>query len=119
MNIRHSFFAASMFLALAGAAGCNDSDNTDDGKAISSVDINPEKATVSEGSSLQFHATATYADGSTKDVTSDSDTVWNTSDPDVATVSEDGLVSAVKPGLVDITAEYKSEEASESFAVMP
>jgi uncharacterized protein YjdB len=64
-------------------------------------------------------ATVTYADGETKDVSSDSDTVWNTSDADIATVDEDGLVTAVDVGLVSITAEYKGEEASEDFAVMP
>lgn len=120
MNILKSLFAASLFAALVGGVGCNNtSDNTDDGKAISGVEVSPNNATLAKGSTIQLHAIVTYGDGTTKDVTDSGDTVWNTSDPDIATVSDDGLVTGVKEGVVDISANYKGEKANDHFAVTP
>jgi trimeric autotransporter adhesin len=108
------------------AAGCGGARNTpttppvtEGGKAIASVEIEPKKATLSKGSTLQFRATVRYADGTIADVTDHPNTVWNTSDPSVATVSKTGLVTAVKEGLVDITADYKGATGHERFVVTP
>ena len=131
MKTRHSLFIASLLMALAGGVGCSGTTTTNtpggtgggeapvEGKALSSVEITPDKATLTKGSTLQFHVTARYADGTTEDVTRSPDTIWNTSEPTVATVSKNGLVTAVKPGLVDITAEFKGEKGQEHFIVTP
>jgi hypothetical protein len=68
---------------------------------------------------FQFAATVKYADGTSKDVTDDPDTVWNTSDAALATV-EDGLVTTISESLdVNISASYLTEKGEEHFAITP
>ncbi len=120
MKNYQSLFAASLFIALSASFGCGSTSNVvDDGKAVTDVEISPDKDGLTTGTKLQFTAMVKYADGTSKNVTSDSGTVWNTSDADVATVSTTGLVTAVNEGLVVITADYKGEKADEHFAVTP
>jgi uncharacterized protein YjdB len=129
MKIQQSLFGAALFMSLAISVGCGGStttsDNgtsgtaTEDGKAIASVEITPEKATLSKGTTTKFRAIAHYADGTTKDITDSRDIVWNTSEPTVATVAKDGTVTTLKEGMVEISAEYKGEKATEGFAVLP
>ena len=120
MKYYQPLFAASLFLVLSASFGCGStSDVVDDGKAVTDVEISPDQDGLTKGSKLQFTAMVSYADGTSKDVTRDSSTVWNTSDADIATVSKDGLVTAVDEGLVVITADYKGEKGDEHFAVTP
>jgi len=120
MKLMQSLFAASLFATLAFGAGCSDTSNVvDDGKGVASVKVGPDKETLTKGTSLQFQATVQYADGTSKDVTSDSDTVWNTSDADLATVSRTGMVNAISEGVVAISANYLGEKGDEEFAVTP
>lgn len=119
MKFSRSISFAAVLAALVAGAGCSDTSNlVDDGKAVASVEITPGIDTLTKGSTLQLSATVLYADGTSKDVTRDADTIWNTSDADIATVSE-GLVTAVSEGLVDISADYKGEKANEHFVVTP
>lgn len=111
MNHRALFFIA----LVAGCGGATTPQATDEGKAITSVDINPNETIVDSGKKEQFHATVRYADGTTKDVTNE--VVWNTSAPSVATVSKDGTVTAVKAGVVEISADFKGVKGTEHFAV--
>lgn len=129
MKIQQSLFGAALFMALAIGVGCGGttttSDNgttgtaTEDGKAIASIEITPAKATLSKGTTTKFRATAHYADGTTKDITDAKEIVWNTGEPTVAIVAKDGTVTTIKEGLVEISAEYMGERATESFAVLP
>ena len=120
MRLNRSWFTAVLFTTLAACAGCGDSsDLVDDGKAVSEVEIGPDIQSLTKGSTMQFRLSVAYADGTTKDVTEDEDTVWNTSDPEVATVLETGMVTAVEVGVVTISGDYKGETADEDFAVMP
>lgn len=110
------------FLAIVPAAsvGCSGEDVTDIGeeKTLSSLEIGPGIDTLAKGSTVQFKVTATYADGSTEDVTNDADIVWNTSDAENATV-DDGLVTAIDEGTVSISATFQSKTAEEDFIVTP
>lgn len=54
---------------------------------------------------------ATYSDGDQKTL-DNRQFSWTSSDPSVATVSDMGLVTAVKPGTVTITATYKDTGAN-------
>lgn len=130
MKTPQSLFTASLFLALAAGIGCSGSSTTaengtggatptDDGKAIAGIDVTPNKDTLSKGSTLQLFGTVRRADGTTADITKERDAVWNTSDPTVATVTKDGLVTAQKEGMVEITVEYKGVKGTEKFVVMP
>jgi uncharacterized protein YjdB len=120
MKIHQSFPIATLFISLPACAGCSDtSDVVDDGKAVAGVEITPDKITLTKGVTFQFTATVNYADGSSKNVTDDSHTIWNTSDAAVATV-EDGKVTAISESVdVSISASYLTEKAEEHFAVTP
>ena len=134
MKLNQSLFAASLILGLTAGLGCSGTtptgststggtstggSATEDGKVISSVEITPNKDTLSRGASQQFRAVVHFADGTTEDITESKDAVWNTSEPTVATVTKRGMVIATKPGLVDITVEYKGEKGDEHFIVTP
>ena len=129
MKIYQSLFAASLILGLTAGLGCSGTTPTggngtsgsvtEEGKVIASIEITPNKDTLSEGASQQFRAVVRYADGMTEDITESKDAVWNTSAPTVATVTRNGMVIAAKAGLVEITVEYKGEKGEENFVVMP
>ena len=120
MKFYQPLFAISLVAALFAGSGCGGtSDAVDDGKAISGVEVNPGATTLTKGAMLQFHAMVKYGDGTSKDVTESSDTVWNTSDPNIATVSEKGMVTGVAEGVVDISAAYKGQKGNDHFAVTP
>lgn len=120
MKTYRSLFTASLLMVLAVAGGCmGTSDVIDNGKGVTGVDINPDTDTLTKGTKLQLQAMVQYADGTSKDVSEDSDTVWNTSDPDIASVSAGGMVTAVSAGAVDISADYKGEKGDEHFVVTP
>src|SRR5262245_24724001 len=120
MKIHQSFPIAALFISLTACAGCSDtSDLVDDGKAVASVEITPDEVTLPRGITVQFTATVMYADGTSNNVTEDSDTIWNTSDAALATV-DDGLVTTISEALdVSISALYLSEKAEEHFAITP
>ncbi|NUQ79734.1 MAG: Ig-like domain-containing protein [Polyangiaceae bacterium] len=114
---------AASFLAIGPAvAGCGSDDDVtvvEDGKPLSELEIASGIDTLAVGDSVRFKAVATYADGSTEDVTDHEDIVWNTSDAENATVDQDGNVTAVDEGPVTITATFKGKTAEESFLVTP
>jgi uncharacterized protein YjdB len=129
MKFHQALFTASLFVGLTAGLGCSGTGPTggqstggtatEDGKAITSVEITPNKDVLHKGASQQFRATAHFADGTTEDITSSKDTVWSTSEPTVATVSKGGMVNAAKAGAVEISVEYKGEKGTEHFVIMP
>jgi predicted outer membrane repeat protein len=66
----------------------------------------PTSGTMKVGETAQFHATATYSDGSHSDITST--VTWNASSPTIASVDSTGSVTAKAPGPVTITASIAS-----------
>jgi hypothetical protein len=64
------------------------------------------------GASKQFTVTATFLDGSTRDVTNDDPGIvgpfWSSSNTSIATVSSKGLVTGVAQGSVTIQVKYHS-----------
>jgi trimeric autotransporter adhesin len=121
MKINASVLCASLFLTLAAGAGCtgNTTNTVDEGKTIASVNVAPSTDTMRTGASVQFTATLEYADGGRRDVTTDRGTVWNTSDPSIATVSPTGMVTTIKVGIVEISAKFGTVKGDQRFAVTP
>ncbi len=66
---------------------------------VTDVDVTPGSADLTLTGTVQLLATVTAVHGE-----ADESVTWSSSDPDVATVSETGLVSAVATGSVTITA---------------
>jgi RHS repeat-associated protein len=92
------------------------SDASCTGTTVSSIEIAPSTATLNQGQSTQFTATATYSDGTTDDVTNTAD--WTSSAATVAGVDA-GDVSALSPGVATITATLSGQSASASVTVLP
>lgn len=66
--------------------------------AVTSVEVTPATAELGIGDTQQFEAEVTAVGGASVDVT------WSSSDEAVATVDDDGLVTAVAEGIATITA---------------
>jgi len=71
---------------------------------LESISVNPENPSVSQDSTLQFIAIATYSNDSTDTV----DAEWSSSNTSIATIGMNtGLARGVMPGDATITAEYE------------
>ena len=72
--------------------------------------MTPANPVILTGSTQQFVATGTYADGSTQNVTSQA--TWSSSSPAVATVNANGLAAAVSAGSTTIAAALGGRSGS-------
>jgi 6-phosphogluconolactonase (cycloisomerase 2 family) len=78
------------------------------------VTITPNPVTVPQGTQIQLTATGTWTDASQVDVTSTA--VWSSSNPSVAAINANGLVTAVGQGSTTISAK-SGETGSVTFTV--
>src|SRR5437867_7404489 len=69
---------------------------------LTSIAVSSSASGINVGQTAQFTATGTYADGSTKDLTSSA--IWTSSAPAVASISGSGLASGLKGGQASIMA---------------
>ena len=69
---------------------------------LTSIAVTPASPSASVGSNVQFHATATYSDGSQADITSSAS--WTSSNTSVATINSTGLAAARAQGMTTIQA---------------
>lgn len=79
-------------------------------QALNSLAITPGSPTVTSGSTTQLAATGTFADNSTKDLTSQ--VAWSSGTTSVATVSSTGLVTGVSAGTSTITVTVNTSSAT-------
>lgn len=82
-----------------------------------SIAVSLGSTSIPLGSTRQFAALGTYTDGSTQDLTSAS--TWNSSSPQVASISTGGLVTSAAIGSTNITATSGSISGSANVAVTP
>jgi uncharacterized protein YjdB len=66
------------------------------GPVLTKIVVGPVNPSIPNGQTQQFHATGTFSDGTTQDLTSSA--TWNSSLPSVATVASSGLATAVASG---------------------
>jgi len=125
MNSYRKLFAVAFSAMMAVVAvGCGD-EGTDDpaeqgNKTVSDLDLTPDTASMKKGETLQYILKVTYSDGTSEpDMSSDADVEWVSSDTATATVSDEGLVTAVDEGTVTITARFGGQEETESLVVTP
>jgi uncharacterized protein YjdB len=71
---------------------------------------------VPKGSTVQLAATGSFADGSSRDMTSV--TTWTSSDPTIATVNNSGLATGVNAGSVTITASNGTIRGAATLTVI-
>ncbi len=72
------------------------------GVALTSIAVNPANPSALTGTTLQFHATGTYADNSTKDITAT--VIWASSNTEAATIVAGGLANLLAGGQTTISA---------------
>lgn len=80
-----------------------------------SIAVTPANPTLLVGASQQLKATATYANGTTADVTGSC--AWASAESGVASVSAGGLVTAFNPGTVGVSASLGGVSGSTAVAV--
>ena len=79
--------------------------------SVTSIALSPQNSAVTVGKTLQLTATATFSDGTSKNISSSSSTNWISSDKTVATVNG-GLVTGLKLGVVTVSVASGSVNAS-------
>lgn len=68
------------------------------------ITVAPSSAPVNIGQTQQFTATGQYSDGTTQDLTTNSNIIWGSSSSTVASISSGGLATAKAVGTTNITA---------------
>lgn len=84
---------------------------------LQSIAITPPNASFALGTTQPLHATGTYSDGSTLDLTTTA--VWNAADSSVATVDSSGIATSHAVGVTNISAAVGSVSGSTSASVTP
>ena len=82
---------------------------------LTSVQVGPAGANVIVGATQQYQATGTYNDGSVKSL---SNTVWSTSPAAFATINSAGLLTAISPGSVTVTASSGTASGTVTMTVL-
>ena len=85
--------------------------------AIASIAVDPSASSIALGTTIQLKATGTYTDQSTQDVTGM--VSWKSSEPEIATVKQSGLVASLTGGKASIVASSGSVDASCQLSVVP
>jgi uncharacterized protein YjdB len=80
-----------------------------------SIDVEPSPKTVPSGVNVQYQATGIYSDGTSSSLTDPAS--WQSSDPAVATVLQDGLVDTLAPGSATISASYAGVSGQAALTV--
>ncbi|PYX00404.1 MAG: Ig domain-containing protein [Acidobacteria bacterium] len=82
---------------------------------LTSLQLTPASQALAPGAGQQFTATGHYSDGTSKDLTSSAQ--WSSSDSNVASVSGTGMATAVAFGVVTVTAQSGSLQATATVNV--
>ena len=83
--------------------------------ALVSIAVTPANQTIASGTTLQFQATGTFTDGSTRDMTST--VTWSSDTVSTATVNNAGLAQSVGVGSANITATSGTVSHSTTLTV--
>jgi 6-phosphogluconolactonase (cycloisomerase 2 family) len=84
---------------------------------LQSITVTPQASSVAAGLTMQFAATGTFSDGSSKSLTG---LTWSTSDTTLATVDSNGLMTSLKQGSVTVSAASGSVHGSAApFTIGP
>jgi len=84
---------------------------------LTALSVSPDSASVVAGLTQQFHAQATYSDGSTKNLTAAA--TWSSSANGVATVDTVGMVTSRTQGTATISAAIGTVSGSAQLTVEP
>ena len=116
---RHSLFKYILAFVLGGLlvlTGCDSTDATEPEDEIADVAITPENATLAVGEEVDFSVAALTAAG---DTVRNVDLVlnWESTDPTVFTVANEGVAVGQDPGTAYCTVEVNTDEASKASRI--
>lgn len=111
---RSMSLALTLWIVPVLACGVTEADRA----PVEAIDVTPSELQLSAGATAALDAQATDAAGN---VLSDRRIVWASANPDVATVSDRGVVTAVNAGTADVaaTAEGKTGVATVTVVALP
>jgi hypothetical protein len=84
-------------------------------KTVTAVTISPTSPSIAAGGMQQFTASVTYSDGTTGTPTTT--VTWTSSNTSVATITSDGVASAVAVGSTTITATVNNVSGTDTLTV--
>jgi hypothetical protein len=84
-------------------------------KTLASVSLTPANASISAGTTQQFHFVGTFSDGSTQDLTSSA--TWSSGTAATANVTSLGLATGLAVGTSSIGATFQGFSASSTLTV--
>jgi uncharacterized protein YjdB len=124
--VRHKIWFFSLCLLLAGCSGTGtkslSSGSGQPGSGgqpvpatLSGLSVTPNATSIAATSTVTLHATGSYSDGSSKDLSSSA--TWTSSNSSVATVSTSGVVTGVASGAASITAKSGTFTSSAAITV--
>lgn len=102
---RIAIFLAAALLLQSGFSSCEKIDNTEKSVSVESIKLDQTRLDLTVGESKSLTATVSPYHATDKHVT------WTSTSPEVASVSEYGLVAAFKAGSATITATAGSKKA--------
>ena len=106
MKLSKFFYMAVAVVMTTMFAACEPSSKEDEGNTLTALKINETEVSVTIGETQQLTLTSTPEDADISSV------AWSSNDEDVATVSPDGVVTAVAKGTANITAKVGSVSAT-------
>jgi hypothetical protein len=87
--------------------------------SVTGVDLTGNVSLTTIGETSQLTATATFSDGTVKDVTSDANAKWSSNDPSVITVSSSGLLTVVALGRSSVIVSYQAKSSVKTVTATP
>jgi len=118
MRILFTIILSAILGAVVPACTRGDGDNatgTGETPSLVSIAVTPANPRIELGKTLQFNATGTYSDSSTKDLTSSS--TWTTANGKTATIDTAGLAMALGGGSAVISATWGTITGSATLSI--
>lgn len=112
MKLSKLFYMAAAAAMTTMFAACEPSSKEDEGNTLTALKINETEVSVIMGQTQQLTLTATPEDADISSV------AWSSDDEDVATVSPEGIVTAVLKGTANITAKVGGVSATAVVTVV-
>ncbi|MBV9482721.1 MAG: Ig-like domain-containing protein [Acidobacteria bacterium] len=110
-----ALIAVLTFVGCAGGGSSNGGGNGGN-PALQSLQIKPAASSVAAGLTMQVTATGIYSNGSSQDLTNS--VTWTSSKPSVASIANNGVLSAKAQGSVTITASSGSITGNTTVSVV-
>jgi outer membrane protein assembly factor BamB len=86
-------------------------------RTLEAISISPSPSSMPKGSHKKFSVIARYRDGSQAELASE--VTWTSSDPAIAAVDAEGIVTAVREGNTDLQATFDHASATGAVLVVP